>query len=145
MQFKETQTRTIAKVISWRVFITLSHFINALIVTGSIAVGLQIAGLATVINSVLFWTHERVWNYFQWNRKKDTLLKFNEGYPRSVSKIVSWRILITFSNFLIPFIITGSWGSAVMFAGMATAVNIIIYWSHERLWNWFKWGKVVLK
>lgn len=141
MKFEETHLRTIVKVISWRIFITVSHLVNAFIVTGSLLMGLKIAGLALVINSTIFWIHDRAWNYFQWNRKKDPRLEFSEGQTRSVSKIVTWRILITFSNFLIPFIITGSWGSAAIFAGMATVINMIIFWSHERFWNWIKWGK----
>jgi uncharacterized membrane protein len=141
MKFEESHLRTIVKVISWRIFITVSHLVNAFIVTGSLLMGLKIAGLALVINSTLFWIHDRAWNYVQWNRKKDTRLEFSEGQTRSVSKIITWRILITFSNFLIPFIITGSWGSAAIFAGMATVINMIIFWSHERFWNWIKWGK----
>ena len=141
MKYKETQTRSIVKVISWRVFITISHLVNAFIATGSLMLGLQIAGLATIINSFLFWAHERAWNYVQWNRNPDSKLTFKEGNIRSLSKIVTWRILITVSNFLIPFIITGSWGSAAIFAGLATVVNMIIFWAHERLWNWIKWGK----
>jgi len=141
MKFEETHVRSITKVVSWRVLITVSHLVNALIATGSLMMGLKIAGLATIINSCLFWLHERAWNYFQWNRRKDSKLEFNEGQPRSISKIVTWRVLITSSNFLIPFIITGSWGSAAIFAGMATVVNMLIYWGHERFWNWIKWGK----
>lgn len=141
MKFEESHLRTIAKVISWRIFITVSHLVNAFIVTGSLLMGLKIAGLALVINSTLFWIHDRAWNYFQWNRKKDARLEFSEGQTRSVSKIITWRILITVSNFLIPFIITGSWGSAAIFAGMATVINMILFWSHERFWNWIKWGK----
>jgi uncharacterized membrane protein len=40
---------------------------------------------------------------------------------------------------------TGSWGQAALFAGMATVVNIALYWSHERLWNWIRWGKNILQ
>jgi uncharacterized membrane protein len=143
MNFKETHTRTIAKVISWRVLLTISHFVNGFIVTGSWVTGLQIAGLAAVINSVLYWAHERGWNFAQWNRKPNDSLMFFEGQPRTVSKIVTWRVLITSSNFLIPFIMTGSWGSAALFLGIATVVNIALFYTHERVWNRFIWGKAV--
>lgn len=141
MKFTEQHLRTIAKVISWRVALTTSHIVNAFIVTGSWVTGLQIAGLAAVINSVLFWLHERTWNRAQWNRKPQEDLKFVEGQPRTVSKILTWRVLITASNFVIPFIITGSFGSAALFAGIATLVNMFIFWAHERIWNRVTWGK----
>jgi uncharacterized membrane protein len=141
MKFIEKHPRSIAKVISWRVLLTASHTINGLIVTGSLMVGLKIAGLALIINSVLYWIHERVWNFLQWNRKENDKLNFSEGNPRSLSKMISWRILITVSNFVIPFVLTGSWGQAALFTGLATAVNMGLYWGHERAWNWVRWGK----
>jgi uncharacterized membrane protein len=141
MRFTEQHPRTIAKVISWRVALTTSHIVNGFIVTGSWVTGLQIAGLAAVINSVLFWLHERTWNRAQWNRKPQEDLKFVEGQPRTISKILTWRVLITASNFVIPFIVTGSFGSAVLFGGIATAVNMFIFWAHERIWNRITWGK----
>ena len=131
-----------AKVISWRVALTSSHLINAFIVTGSWITGLQIAGLAAIVNSVLFWLHERVWNQSQWNRKPDNQTKFIEGQPRTISKILTWRVLITISNFMIPFVMTGSWKLGLSFLTLATVVNIAIYWGHERVWNRVSWGKV---
>jgi uncharacterized membrane protein len=139
--FNETHLRTIVKIISWRMLITISHIVNAFIVTGSFLTGLKIAGLALIINSTLFWIHERLWNIFQWSRKNHDKLNFVESHPRSIIKVFSWRILITVSNFIIPFILTGSWGQAILFAGMATLVNMLLYWGHERFWNIIKWGK----
>lgn len=144
MKFNENHLRTVFKVVSWRILITISHIVNAFIVTGSLVLGVKIAGLALVINSALFWMHERAWNIFQWNRKENEKLNFSEGQPRSISKIITWRLLITVSNFLIPFIMTGSWGQAVLFAGMATLINMILYWGHERLWNYIKFGKKLI-
>jgi uncharacterized membrane protein len=141
MKYTETYSRTIAKIISWRVLITFSHMINAFVITGSLLTGLKIAGLALIINSALFWIHERSWNIIQWNRKESSKLNFSEGQTRSISKIITWRILITLSNFLIPFVMTGSWGQAALFAGMATIVNMVLFWGHERIWNNIRWGK----
>ena len=140
-KFTEQHPRTIAKVISWRVALTTSHIVNGFVVTGSWVTGLQIAGLAAIINSVLFWLHERGWNRAQWNRRPQDNLKFVEGQPRTIGKILTWRVLITASNFIIPYIITGSFGSAVLFGGIATAVNMFIFWAHERIWNRVTWGK----
>lgn len=142
MKYNELRMRTIAKTVSWRLLLTASHIVNGLIVSGSIMIGLQIAGLAAIINSILYWLHERAWNIFQWNRKdKEETGTFVEGNPRTISKIVTWRILITVSNFVIPFILTGSFGQAVLFAGLATVVNMVLYYTHERVWNMFNWGK----
>jgi uncharacterized membrane protein len=142
-KFDEGHLRSIAKVVTWRVLLTISHVVNIFIITGSLIAGLKVAGLAAVINSFLFWAHERVWNIADWNRKNDDKLEFSEGQPRSVSKIITWRILITASNFFIPFFVTGSWGSAAIFVGLATVVNMFLFWGHERVWNRVRWGKKV--
>jgi uncharacterized membrane protein len=143
LTYNETHFRSIIKVISWRILLTASHVINGFIVSGSWITGLKIAALATVINSFIFWTHERGWNFIQWNKKPNDNILFFEGQPRTISKSVTWRILITISNFTIPFIMTGSWGSAAIFLGIATLVNILIFYSHERIWNRISWGKIV--
>jgi len=143
MKLVEKHPRTLAKVISWRVLLTISHFVNGYIVSGSWATGAAIAGLAAIINSVLYWAHERGWNFAQWNRKPTDGLMFFEGQPRTISKILTWRVLITASNFLIPFIMTGSWGSAAAFLGIATVVNVALFYGHERLWNRVVWGKEI--
>jgi uncharacterized membrane protein len=140
-KYQETQLRSIGKVISWRVLLTTSHIVNTFIITGSIVAGLKVAGLAAVINSFLFWAHERIWNMAEWNRQAHDKLNFSEGQPRSIAKIITWRILITASNFFIPWFVTGSLGSAALFAGLATAVNMFLFWGHERVWNWVRWGK----
>lgn len=141
MKYTETHQRSVAKTITVRVLFTLSHFINGFIVTGTWALTAQIAGLATLINMFLFWAHERIWNWVQWNRKPKDNLMFFEGQPRTISKSVTWRLLITTSNFVIPYLITGSWGSAVLYAGIATILNAAIYYGHERAWNRVSWGK----
>lgn len=142
LNFTERHPRTIAKMVSWRVLLTISHIVNGFLATGSLLVGLKIAGWATVINSTLYWLHERAWNFFQlWRKESDRVFDDQEG--RSAAKMITWRIAITASNFIIPFIVTGSWGSATLFAGLATAINMFLYYAHERVWNIVPWAKTV--
>jgi uncharacterized membrane protein len=142
-KFTETHPRTIAKVISWRVLLTISHVVNGFLAAGSLLVGLKIAGWATVINSIIYWLHERIWNYFRTWRRENSQRAFDDQEGRSVAKMITWRVAITGSNFLIPFLVTGSWGSAVIFAGLATVVNMVLYYTHERVWNIIPWAKTV--
>lgn len=144
-KFIERHPRTIAKMITWRVMLTISHIINGILATGSLLVGLKIAGWATVINSILYWLHERAWNLFRLWRKENSVRAFDEQEGRSAAKMISWRILITSSNFVIPFLVTGSWGSAIIFAGLATVINMFLYYTHERVWNVIPWAKTVAK
>jgi uncharacterized membrane protein len=142
-QLTEKHSRTLAKTISWRILLTISHFVNALIVTGSIAMGLKIAGWSAVLNSGLYWMHERVWNWIQWNRKPTDNLFFQDGHPRTTTKMITWRVVVNFSNFFIPYFVTGSWGQAGAFFTIAVVVNMALFYLHERGWNFIKWGKIV--
>ncbi len=141
MKFLETQSRTIAKLVSWRVFVTISHFITALAVTGSVKLSMEIASWSILINSVLYWLHERSWNWMQWNRRAETGLLFYEGLPRTGSKLITWRIVISASNFLIAFLVSGNWKTGAFYLGTGAIVNMIMYVLHERAWNRCSWGK----
>jgi len=143
MKYNELHLRSIIKTVTVRVLFTMSHFLNGFIVSGTWIMGAQIAGAAAVVNASLFWLHERSWNYLQWNRKSWDAKLFYEGQPRTISKSISWRVIISINNFLIPYLITGSWKSAAAFLGIATLLNIVIYYSHERIWNRISWGKQV--
>lgn len=141
MSFTESHARTVVKTLTVRVCFTLSHILNGFIVTGSWMTGVTIASFAVLINMLLFWGHERVWNWFQWNRKPKDNAFFVDGHPRTVSKSITWRAIITFNNFMIPFLTTGSWQTALAFLTVATFLNIAVYYLHERAWNMIKWGK----
>ena len=142
--FNELRRRTLAKVVSWRIIQTFSHTINRFIVSGSWIIGLNIAGWALVVNSILFWVHERAWNKWSWARSVSKKI-FSEQWGRSISKTVSWRILITISNFVIPLIVTGNLIMSLGFLSLATLVNMLLYWAHERGWNHVTWGKEIAK
>jgi uncharacterized membrane protein len=142
-KFSENNLRTLVKTISWRILLTISHFINGWIVTGSIMFGLKIAGWSLVVNSGLYWLHERVWNWFRWNRKPADNRFFKDGHPRTTTKMITWRLIVNFSNFLIPYFITGSLGKAGAFFTMAVIVNMTLYYLHERVWNLIKFGKKI--
>lgn len=59
----ETQSRTIAKTISWRVFATLITSTIVWLVTGKAELGLSIAVFDCAIKLVTYYIHERVWNH----------------------------------------------------------------------------------
>lgn len=124
-----------------RIIFTCVHIINTFIVTGSLLMGLKVAGLAFFINPVLYWLHERGWNWWQWGRFNDDVRKFREGNWRSLGKDITWRVVITGSNFFLPFFVTGSLKYGLTIMSMATLVNMTIYFFHERIWNLFGWGR----
>lgn len=67
--FTEIQLRTIGKIISWRVLLTVMNFVYTYVVTGNWKAGLAVAGISALVNTFIYWAHERVWNKVTWGRK----------------------------------------------------------------------------
>ena len=67
----ERALRSMGKVVSWRATVTLSNFVGAWWVSGSLMSGLGFAGFALVVNSVLYYFHERAWNRIEWGKAEN--------------------------------------------------------------------------
>ena len=103
--YNESYWRTLSKVVSMRVMFTCIHIMNTFIVTGSLMAGVKVAGLAFFVNPVIYWVHERAWNSWQWGRfLANSKRKFTEGFVRSIGKDLTWRVVISISNFVFPLI-----------------------------------------
>ena len=67
----EKWSRSVVKVVSWRIVVTLSNFAGAWLASGSIATGLKFAGYAIIANSILYYLHERGWNRISWAKDEN--------------------------------------------------------------------------
>jgi len=70
-------------------------------------------------------------------------MKFYEKALRSLSKVVTWRILVTITNFIGGYIASGSWMVGLGVVSFALVVNSILYFFHERAWNKIDAGKEI--
>lgn len=69
--------------------------------------------------------------------------KFQERIPRSMAKVITWRILVTITNFFGGWLASGNPWVGLGVVSFALVVNSIIYFFHERAWNRSDWGKKV--
>lgn len=69
------------------------------------------------------------------------MTKFYERIPRSLAKVISWRILVTITNFFGGWIASGNPWVGLGVVTFALVVNSILYFFHERAWNRADWGK----
>lgn len=67
-QFVEKAMRSLGKVVTWRILVTITNFVGGYLSSGSWKVGLGVAGFALVVNSVLYFFHERAWNRLDWGK-----------------------------------------------------------------------------
>ena len=72
-----------------------------------------------------------------------TELKFYEKAMRSLGKVVTWRVLVTITNFVGGWLASGSWQVGLGVVSFALVVNSVLYYFHERAWNRIDAGKTV--
>ena len=58
---KETNTRSLAKAISWRVIATSITISIAYLFTGEVTIALEIGALDMVFKLISYFFHERIW------------------------------------------------------------------------------------
>jgi uncharacterized membrane protein len=68
-KFYERIPRSLAKVITWRVLVTITNFFGGWLASGNPWVGLGVVSFALVVNSILYFFHERLWNATDYGKK----------------------------------------------------------------------------
>ena len=69
LTFYEKAMRSLSKVVTWRITVTITNFIGGYLASGSWKVGLGVVTFALVVNSILYYFHERVWNRIEAGKK----------------------------------------------------------------------------
>ena len=64
----DSNNRSIAKTISWRLTGSFSTFMISYLILGSFSVAGSIAIIQIIANTLLYYLHERVWNKIDWGR-----------------------------------------------------------------------------
>jgi adenylylsulfate kinase len=67
---RDTQSRSVAKALSWRVTATIMTVLLVWVFTGRFTLSLAVGGAEFVIKMLLFWAHERVWDRVPFGRKE---------------------------------------------------------------------------
>ena len=73
LRFYEKAMRSLGKVVTWRILVTITNFIGGYLASGSWAVGLGVVSFALVVNSILYFFHERAWNRIDAGKEVSTL------------------------------------------------------------------------
>ena len=68
ISYTVSRKRSFLKTITWRVIASLDTFIIVWIITGQLYWASSVAGLEIITKTVLFYLHERGWNYITWGK-----------------------------------------------------------------------------
>ncbi len=134
----DTQIRSIAKTISWRIAATAMTFGVSYFWLHDVASSLVLALVANFLKTFAYYAHERGWNAFRWGMELTT-----ESRVRSVTKSMSWRLVATVVTLGVSFFWLNDIKDAAAFVGVAMTVKILVYYVHERGWNALDWGKII--
>lgn len=64
----DTNSRSLVKTISWRLTGSGATFTIAYLVGGNMAVAGTIATVQIIINTILYFIHERLWDMLTWGK-----------------------------------------------------------------------------
>jgi uncharacterized membrane protein len=64
----DSNRRSLAKTLTWRITGSASTFTIAYMVTGSFGISSLVAVIQMCVNTVLYWLHERAWARVLWGR-----------------------------------------------------------------------------
>jgi len=67
--------------------------------------------------------------------------EFKEHWTRSLTKAVTYRIVILVLDFTSIYLLTGRVEVALGFMLLSNIYTSIAYYFHERIWNRTNWGK----
>lgn len=65
-----------------------------------------------------------------------------EGIKRSLTKAISYRIICIVMLAIVSFIFTGDLSQVTGIVVVFQAIQMVIYYVHERAWERVKWGQV---
>ncbi len=69
MAFHENHSRSIIKTITYRLLIIVSNAIIIYLMTGDISLSASFIGVTSVVSTLLYFIHERMWNGIHWGKK----------------------------------------------------------------------------
>jgi uncharacterized membrane protein len=140
----ETQNRSLIKATTWRILASLDTFTISYFLTGDFKIAASIGGIEIFTKLIVYFLHERFWNNVKWGKretKDPSHLKIEETKRRSLAKALTWRVLGSLDTITISFVLTGQIKTAITIGTIEIFTKLLIYFLHERAWNYVKWGK----
>jgi uncharacterized membrane protein len=65
----ESNLRSIIKTVSWRVTGSGATFLIAFAISQNMAISGTIAVFQLILNTILYYIHERIWNRIYWGKR----------------------------------------------------------------------------
>jgi len=101
--YKETNKRSIAKGITWRVIATATTILIVYLFFDRLDLAIAAGAIETVLKIGLFWVHERAWFKIRWGRKRiDPFNLWFIGLPLSGKTTIAGKVYDELDKLHIP-------------------------------------------
>ena len=70
-------------------------------------------------------------------------MPFRESRGRSIFKAITFRVVVVCFDLVVVFIFTKAWDKTIALTIVSNLVRLLLYYSHERIWNRIHVGKVL--
>lgn len=64
----DNKARSLVKTVTWRITGSSATFLIAYLIVGDFSISSGIAATQLILNTILYYIHERVWNIITWGR-----------------------------------------------------------------------------
>ena len=138
LKLNETHSRTTVKTVLYRVLSMLSGMLATILVGGTGAMAGKVALIVLIAGTIMYYLHDRVWLIVGWGLNDGAF----ETPKRSLVKMIVYRAMVIVAMFITArLIITDDNTVAVTWAVISMAMQLVIYYALERIFNTWKWGK----
>ncbi len=101
--FRETNTRSIVKGISWRIVATTTTIIIVYVFFGRLDLAIAAGLIETVLKVALYWGHEKIWQKVHWGKKRiDPFNLWFTGLPLSGKTTIADKVYKELEKLHIP-------------------------------------------
>ena len=132
----DTNIRTLAKTITYRLATFVLTYLITMLLTGQQTTSAWIAILSLTAGSLTFIIHERIWTRVRWGN-----LGGFDRKVRSVIKTITYRLWSLFIVFVLGLFFGLGASEALSVTVVLNIMYLLTHYTNERVWNRVKWGK----
>ena len=134
---KENHNRLFIRTITYQICVMITLGITGVIVNVSREQILLMILSGWIVGWTMYLVHEGIWNQINWQRGED-----KDSKIRSITKIVTWRIITVATVFLCGMLFHMTTSESTSYTVLFNIAIILVQYVHERVWNNFTWGKI---
>lgn len=135
---QESHSRTIVKTVVYRILAVLGVMgLSFIFLDGGAATAGTLGLAVLILGTAVYYIHDRIWLWTGWNQREG-----DDALTRSLTKTVVYRILVIILSFsVIRLFFTENTTTAISFTIAQMALNLVLYFITERIFNKISWGK----